>query len=231
MGGRYPLKVMIIVDIQEPPAYIPKIQKNGMIIMKKTDLGLICLVLVAGCGKEQPATYEVPKEQSVAPQQAAPSMGTMGSDAEMAAVQAAHASMSAHAPDTGFKAELPDGWTQKPASGMRMASYAIAGTAIDFYLTSLAMGDVPSNVNRWRGQVGLPDVSAEEIAGEVQTFEVEGRPVGYIEIYNEAGGKGIIAAIVDLSPKYWYFTAKGSVDELKANASDIRAFLESINLD
>jgi hypothetical protein len=199
--------------------------------MKTTYLGLICLALVAGCGKEQPTTYEVPKEQTVVPKQAAPSMGTMGSAAEMAAVQAAHSSMSAQAPDTGFKAELPDGWTEKPASGMRMASYAIAGTSIDFYLTSLAMGDVPSNVNRWRGQVGLPGSSAAEIANEVQSFEVDGHPVGYIEIYNEEGGQGIIAAIVDLSPKYWYFTAKGSVDELKAKASEIRAFLESIDLD
>ena len=52
--------------------------------------------------------------------------------------------------------------------------------------------------------------------------------MSYIAIYNEEGGKGIIAAIVDLAPKYWYFTAKGSVDELKAHADDIRLFLESI---
>jgi hypothetical protein len=113
---------------------------------------------------------------------------------------------------------------------MRMASYSIEGTSIDFYLISLAMGDVPSNVNRWRGQVGLSDVSPEEIANEVQSFELDGHAVSYIEIYNEEGGKGIIAAIVDLSPKYWYFTAKGSVDELKTHAGDINAFLKSIQI-
>ena len=93
------------------------------------------------------------------------------------------------------------------------------------------MGDVPSNVNRWRGQVSLAAATPEDIAKEIETFKVEAHDVSYIEIYNEDGGKGIIAAIVDLAPQYWYFTAKGSVDELKANAADIRAFLTSIKFE
>ena len=149
---------------------------------------------------------------------------------DMDAITAAHAAMTAQAPDSGFTADLPDGWAEKPGTGMRMASYTIEGTSIDFYLISLTMGDVPSNVNRWRGQVGLPAASPEEIAKELQTFEADGRAVNYIEIYNEEGGKGISAAIIDLSPKYWYFTAKGSVDELKAHADEFRAFLESIKI-
>ncbi len=193
--------------------------------MKHTAFGLITLMLIAGCGQEQPVTYEAPKEKTAPPAQ------QMGSDADNQAVMAAHAAMTAHAPpDAGFAAELPDGWEEKVGSGMRMVSYAIEGTAIDFYLISLSMGDVASNVNRWRGQVGLPAASADEIAAEVQVLQAGGRSVNYIEIYNEEGGKGIIAAIVDLAPKYWYFTAKGTVDELQAHAADIRKFLESVKI-
>lgn len=200
--------------------------------MRQMILTASLLILLTACSREKAETYEVPKE-SAAPNphqsmQSGSMMGGSTSDNEL--VQAAHASMSAQMPDTGFTAELPDGWTEKGGSGMRMQTYTIDGTAIDFYLISLTMGDVPSNVNRWRGQVGLADASPEEIANEVQTFEMDGRPVSYIEIYNEEGGNGIIAAIVDLSPKYWYFTAKGSVDELKAHAGDIRSFLESIQV-
>ena len=190
--------------------------------MKQLAYGLISALIITGCNREQPRTYEVPKEQDAAPQR------QTASAEDNADVIAAHAAMNAHAPSTGFTAELPAGWTEKEGSGMRMASYSIEGTSIDFYLISLTMGDVPSNVNRWRGQVGLPAASPEEIARELQAFEVDGRAVNYIEIYNEEGGKGIIAAIVDLAPKYWYFTAKGSVDELKANAEDIGAFMKSL---
>ncbi|MDF7798479.1 hypothetical protein P4C99_03345 [Pontiellaceae bacterium B1224] len=188
-------------------------------------------IFIAGCGKEETVSYVVPKEKAAAPA-AAPASNMMGSDADNQAVMAAHAAMTAQAPASpGFTADLPDGWTENPGSGMRKASYSIEGTAIDFYLTSLSVGDVPSNVNRWRGQVGLPDVSAEEITEDVQVFTAGGHEVSYIEIYNEEGGKGIIAAIIDLSPSYWYFTAKGSVDELQAKASEIRGFLESIQFE
>jgi hypothetical protein len=196
--------------------------------MKPTVLLLVgsSLLFLSGCGKEEPVSYVVPKEEPAA----APPMA-MGSDADNAAVMAAHAAMTAQMPaGPGYKSTLPEGWTEVAGSGMRKASYTIAGTSIDFYLIVLSMGDVPSNVNRWRGQVGLPAAEPEAIAQDVQAFQAGGHDVSYIEIYNDEGGKGIIAAIVDLSPSYWYFTAKGSVDELKAHASEIRGFLESLEI-
>lgn len=182
--------------------------------MKSTLLFFLAAVFLYGCGDEQAQTYQAPKESSAPP-----------------AMQAPVARPSTQPAEKGFDAKLPEGWTETPGSGMRMVSYAIEGTSIDFYLISLAMGDVPSNVNRWRGQVGLPPASPEEIEAEAETFQAGGHDLKYIEIYNEEGGKGIIAAIVDLTPQYWYFTAKGFVTELKANAADIRTFLKSIKLE
>ncbi len=194
--------------------------------MKQMIIASSLIVFLAGCGQEQPTSYEVPKtEPAPAPMQ---NMGMGGSDADNQAVMEAHQAMMKDMQQSEFSAELPDGWSEKGASGMRMASYAIDGTSIDFYLISLSMGDVPSNVNRWRGQVGLPGAAPEDIAAQVETFEVDGHAVNYVEVYNEEGGDGIIAAIIDLAPSYWYFTAKGSVEELKAHAPEIRAFLESI---
>lgn len=195
--------------------------------MKIHAFAIVLMLLAAGCGREEPATYEVPKEETATP---APTMSMGGAEADNEAVIQAHTAMMESQQQSSFEAELPEGWTEKPASGMRMASYAIGETAVDFYLISLTMGDVPSNVNRWRGQVGLPAATVEEIARDVDTFEVDGHGAHYIEIYNEEGGNGIIAAIVDLSPNYWYFTAKGTVDELQAHAGDIRTFVESITI-
>jgi hypothetical protein len=178
------------------------------------------MLLLASCGRDEVETYRVPKEKPAAPavQQQAPR--------QTPSISAAPAPKS-----NGFTAEKPGTWTEEPGSGMRMASWSIEGTSIDFYLISLSMGDVPSNVNRWRGQIGLAPASPEEIAKEMQVFEADHHQVSYTELYNEEGGKGIIAAIVDLSPSYWYFTAKGSVEELKANAADIRKFLETIKFE
>lgn len=194
--------------------------------MKQSAFLLVSLFFFTACGRDEPSTYQVPKEPVVS----APS-ASMGAASDIDAVQAAHAAMTASAPvGPGFTSELPAGWAEQAGSGMRKVSYTIDGTSIDFYLISLSMGDLASNVNRWRGQVSLAPASAEEIEQAAETLEVNGRSIRYIEIYNDEGGKGIIAAIVDLAPQYWYFTAKGSVDELKAHAVDIRTFLESITI-
>ena len=194
--------------------------------MKTSILGLLLIGIVAGCGREEPVTYQVPKEQTPAP----PMQMPMGTDADNEAVMQAHAAMMETMSQSAFEADVPEGWTEVPASGMRMAGYTIEGTSIDFYLISLTTGDIPSNVNRWRGQVELPEAAPEAIAGEVDTFEVDGHEVNYVEIYNTEGGKGIIAAIIDLTPSFWYFTAKGSVDELQAHAPEIRHFIETIKI-
>jgi hypothetical protein len=195
--------------------------------MKNSAFVLVSLLLITSCGREETATYQVPKEPSTS----APAP-VMGSASDNDAVKAAHAAMTAQAPaGSDYSCELPEGWTEVPGSGMRKTSYTIEGSSIDFYLISLSMGDLASNVNRWRGQVSLAPASAEEIEAVAETLEIDGHATRYIEIYNEDSGKGIIAAIVPLEPQYWYFTAKGSVDELKTHAPEIRAFLDSMKID
>ena len=185
--------------------------------MKQSVFLLILLFFLTSCGQETSTSYQIPKEPA-----SPPTSPGMGSSVKVKA---------APAPSLSFTCELPMGWSEVSGSGMRKVSYTISGSSVDFYLISLAMGDVPSNVNRWRGQVGLAQVSSEEIEKEVQSFQITGRSVNYIEIYNEEDNQGIIATIIDLAPEYWYFTAKGPVLELKAHAADIRTFLESIKFE
>ncbi|WP_372845659.1 hypothetical protein [Pontiella sp.] len=183
--------------------------------MRKSLFTILPVLLLTACGREQIETYQVPKETPAAapvPQMTAPEV------------------RAAAPAGKGFSADVPATWTEKPGSGMRLVSYSIEGTSIDFYLISLSMGDVASNVNRWRGQIGLAPASAEQIAADIRVFQADGRAVSYAELYNPETGQGIVAAIVDLAPQYWYFTAKGTADELRANAADIRTFLESLKI-
>ena len=168
------------------------------------------LILVAGCAPEQIETYRVPKK-SPAP-----------------AVQSTRRDATPDRP--AFTVRLPEGWSEQPGSGMRLATYTIGETSIDFSLIALSVGDTVSNVNRWRGQVGLPPAEPAAIMSRLEMLQAGDRKIRYIEIYNEAADRGIIAAIVDLSPQFWFFSAKGTAAELKANASDIRGFEESLEI-
>ena len=167
-------------------------------------------LLLVGCGEERVETYEVPKAKG--------------------AVEAPVKMLSAPM-QLGFVADLPAGWLERPGQGMRIVSYAIEGTLIDLYAIKLGMGDLTSNVNRWRGQVDLPEASAEAIAAAAKPLMADGAPVQFVELFNEEADKGILAAIVDRSPMYWYFTAKGSVAELKTHSADIQRFINSIRFE
>lgn len=199
-------------------ATIVSVFSVGRNMMQKRWFGLPVIALLAACGGEKVETYQVPKESAAATAMPAP-------------VQQAPAATAPRS-SAGFSADLPGGWKEVPSSSaMRKASYTVEGTAIDAYFISLSMGDVLSNVNRWRGQVGLQNASLADIEKEMVEFSINGHGCKYFEIYNEGNGKGIIAGIIDLAPSYWYFTAKGPVEELQAHAADMQTFLKSMKFD
>lgn len=196
--------------------YKPEIPMKNILFL------LPAALLLASCGGDEIETYQVPKEKPATPPM----------QVQAPAQQQAPAASHAHSSSPGFSAELPDGWKEVPStSAMRKVSYGIDGTEIDAYFITLSMGDVLSNVNRWERQVGLPPSSLADIEKDMIEFSINSHPCKYFEIYNEEGGKGIIAGIIDLAPMYWYFTGKGPVDELKAHTADMQAFLQSMKFD
>lgn len=63
--------------------------------------------------------------------------------------------------------ETPAGWTELAPTGTREANFKVAGDAkTECYLTRLAgsAGGLESNINRWRTQISLPPLAADEIA-------------------------------------------------------------------
>lgn len=73
---------------------------------------------------------------------------------------------------------LPDGWTQKPGDQFRYTTLAIDGTPLEVTVSTLSRGDVDetdyvlSNVNRWRGQVGLGNIAPNELPRETKQVEL-----------------------------------------------------------
>ena len=161
---------------------------------------LIALLLCA-CGDEKIQTRQVPQASGVAQKK------EMGGG--------------------NFSVELPTGWSERPASGIRVASYAIDGSSLDLYWVVLSNGNVPANVNRWRGQLGLSPRSADAIRREVHLFDLSGREACWLTLENPDSGAGFFGAIVDCEPEYWYFVARGPMDEIQAHQSELLTFIHS----
>jgi hypothetical protein len=85
---------------------------------------------------------------------------------------------------------LPQGWQQKPASGMRYATIEVAsaGGPLDLSVTVLPRNEpnldvyTLSNLNRWRGQLGLADLLPAQLSENVDRFEVDGATVTFVDL-------------------------------------------------
>jgi hypothetical protein len=85
---------------------------------------------------------------------------------------------------------LPPGWQQQPASGMRFATLHLGTEKERFELTVIPLPSPPqdaavytlSNINRWRRQLGLSPLSAQEVAGQTERLSLDGAAATMVSI-------------------------------------------------
>ncbi len=80
--------------------------------------------------------------------------------------------------------DVPEGWAEKPGSMMRDINMTFGENGEgECYIARLpgAGGGLAANVNRWRGQMGAPDLSAEEIA-TLPKKPLFGQPATFVSV-------------------------------------------------
>ncbi len=178
--------------------------------------GLTALLAATGCQKEEITTYRVPKEALPAAQPAAAAStppaapaapnGTGGN--AMASTPVATA--SGHA----LVWTAPSAWNAKPAGSMRKGSYAVKGDGgeADMAITAFP-GDVGgdlANLNRWRGQIGLPPVDQKEFDRTTVHLDRNGLHMNVVDIAGTgAAAQRIIGAMVPHQGATWFFKLSG----------------------
>jgi hypothetical protein len=98
-------------------------------------------------------------------------------------------------------------------------------TAID--LSESAGQDVLGNVNRWRGQVGLPELTEQQMADNLTAMVIGGEPGTYVELSGPAG-ETILGAIVVHEGRGWFFKLKGDSELAERERERFRQFLNSV---
>jgi hypothetical protein len=133
---------------------------------------------------------------------------------------------------------LPKGWSEQRAGGMRLATFkpSLDGKIdgkIDvsvIVLPGTAGGEL-SNVNRWRGQIGLGPI--DEATREHDRHEVKSK-AGAISLYDFTGeGTGtkqrMLAALLFVGGQTWFIKMIGDEAPVAASRADFVKLLESLH--
>ncbi len=192
---------------------------------KRIATTLSALALV-GCGDKDIKVYHVAKESTAHP-------------------VAAHAQMPSGHPDVAAARPkltwtTPAGWTEAKAGEFRVASFNIKGEngkQADlgiFPLPGGAGGDF-ANVNRWRSQLGLEPVTAEELKTLAQSAMVAGQPAELYDLSGKAAGSDdptrILGVIQHRDGTAWFFKMTGDAELVAQQKATYIEFLKSLKLE
>jgi hypothetical protein len=188
------------------------------------------VMLAAGCGRDTVKVYKA--DASDAPVTPPPA--------------AAPATMPATMPDglpapdnsgqPKLKYVLPDGWKEKPLTQLRVASFEVSANGKTADVSVIPLGGTSggdlANVNRWRGQVGQPPITDDDLAKSVENVAITGKPSGLYDIAGTSPGSGeaerILAAILHGDDATWFFKMSGDPDLVENQKANFIAFLKSV---
>lgn len=194
---------------------------------------VLSLCLLSGCGKksDEIAVYRVekPAAQTVMPMATAADPSSMPmSSAPFAATESTSATQPAK-----YAWDVPSEWKTLPASGMRAASFSFETTdksVLDISVVVLSgdAGGLTANINRWRGQIGLADLSDTEVAAGIKELDTAAGSVKTCAFSNPATKQGIAAGILSDEEGAWFFKMSGSDTAVNEGSASFARFLGSL---
>ena len=195
-------------------------------------------LIVFGCKPApQVSRYEVKSEAAPAAAPAAPVAAKPAPSPAVAAPMVAPASMKAEAAafDAPKWAPLPSGWSVGPENGMRKATWIVTGpndSKAEIAVTVFpgSVGGLTANVNRWRGQIGLPPASPDEIAASAKSAKVSGLDSQRFVMTSADGKKSVDAVMTSKDGATWFFKMNGETAAVQANSAAFVAFLSASKL-
>lgn len=138
----------------------------------------------------------------------------------------------APAPREGaLKYDLPEGWTEAPADPMRKVSLRTPGGAalsgFSFPLVGV-MGDPLQNVNRWRGEIGLEPITADDLKTQSEEIKLLGGDGSYFELVGATESTHAVMLVRD--NQVWFFKLRGTGDEVAKQRDAFKEWLASLSV-
>lgn len=193
------------------------------------------LLTLTACERSEPTSYLIPKESretslpGAGAEAATAAPAPKGADDGMRVLPG----MQEAAKQAGaIHYTVPEGWVEKAPSGIRKANLTLSDANGSAELTVLVfpgdVGGVRANINRWRGQIGLPEASDEDFAEGSQDYTISAHPGLYVRL--EGGAESILGALLPFHGSTWFFKLHGDSETVFANEAKLKTFLDSVQI-
>jgi hypothetical protein len=146
----------------------------------------------------------------------------------------AAASPAPSQPDpTTPKWAVPEGWRETPPTQMLVSRFEVNSDDGQLEITVSAfpgdVGGAVANVNRWRGQIGLPPQSEAEVKQALQPLDVIDGSAMFVDMSNqrETGSTRLIGVIWPRGGTTWFYKLSGDAPVAEREKGSFLAFVQS----
>jgi hypothetical protein len=138
---------------------------------------------------------------------------------------------------SGLSYETPSGWSPGPASSVRRASFVIrdggseASVSVTAFPKTGQMAEPLANINRWRAEVGMPEVEESQVAEGADAIEVGGERGLFVSLDgagDSAGSLATRAVMVQRGELVWFFKLHGAKKLVSQETERFREFVRSV---
>jgi hypothetical protein len=142
------------------------------------------------------------------------------------------ADREAPAAGSPLKYDVPEGWSEEPATGFRKASFRLSdgGESGEVLVSDLdaSAGDLLPNVNRWRGMIGLQPTTQLDVDQHAESIAVGRHEGKYIEMIGE--GKATLAVICQAGGRAWFIKMTGDKGLVERQRDHFKSFVHSLKI-
>lgn len=134
--------------------------------------------------------------------------------------------------DSGSKRgwTVPSQWRQVAAGQMQVARFAVPdreGSKAEVFVSVFPndTGGTLANVNRWRRQLGLPEVGESDLPSLISPLDPATPGAILVEMVNDS--KKLLGAVVPRNGEYWFYKLMGDTKAVSPEKDSFVAFAKS----
>lgn len=126
---------------------------------------------------------------------------------------------------------VPAAWEELPPTPIRKGNFRAGPVQITVTVFPDDVGGLEANVNRWRQQVGLGPLSADQLGEVTRPITVDGKEATFVDLASVGTptGQGILGGVIPRDSRTWFVKAMGPLEPLNQQQASLESFLQSIS--